>query len=241
MLFEIAAVQIIVIAFFSSLERCFPARRFKKSPRFYLWLGTICVFGVCWLKVVLLAWLAIPFEGLVPIGHLEPVSQGAMFYFAYSFGNYWFHRLKHSNTVLWRYLHLFHHAPRQMETVVAFFRHPLEMVANTVYLLIIGKLLFGANAEAIAIALAIEGCLEVFHHSNLRTPSQFRWIGYIFQIPEMHLLHHEYGLHKYNYGPFIWDAVFGTAKIPNQWDKELGFSFSNNLTRLLLLRLPKRT
>lgn len=123
-----------------------------------------------------------------------------------------------------------------MQTLVAFFRHPLEIMMNTVYLLLIGKLVFGASIEAIALALAIEGCLETFHHANIRISKKFYWIGYIIQLPHMHLVHHEYGLHKYNYSPFCWDAIFGTVAISHKWNKRLGFADSNNIKKYFLLK-----
>lgn len=237
----IALFQAAILVLFALLERAIPARPHKKNKHFYAWLIGISLFGVFWLRVVLYIWLSIDYEGLIPIGSLPPLEQGLLFYIFYSFGNYWLHRWKHSNAWLWKYLHTYHHAPSHMETFVAFFRHPFEMLMNTAYLLLIGKLIFGATPVAVAIALAAEGCLETYHHANIRTPQKLRWLGFIFQIPEMHLVHHQIYLHRYNYGPFLWDTVFGTVKIPEYWDSRLGFPKRDNLTKLFLLTQPQKT
>ena len=68
-----------------------------------------------------------------------------------------------------------------METRLAFFRHPLEIFANTLYLILIGKLIMNVSVEVIMFALAIEGSLEIFHHSNIRLPRYLKFIGYIIQ------------------------------------------------------------
>ena len=56
---------------------------------------------------------------------------------------------------------------------------------------------------------------EFFYHTNVRTP---QWIGYIFQRPEMHRIHHEYQKHAHNYGDIVWwDMLFGTYRNPGDW------------------------
>lgn len=125
-----------------------------------------------------------------------------------------------------------------MDTRVAFFRHPLEIIVNSIYLIIIGKILFNATVVEVAIALMIEGALETFHHSNIKIHKKINFIGYIIQTPAMHLVHHEYKLHRYNYSPFLWDFVFKTAKIPNIDKKKLGFSYSNKVFKILIFKHP---
>lgn len=61
---------------------------------------------------------------------------------------------------------------------------------------IIGSLLvysfLGLNMEAGAIYTLCTALGEFFYHTNIKTP---QWVGYIFQRPEMHLIHHEYEKH----------------------------------------------
>ena len=50
------------------------------------------------------------------------------------------------------------------------------------------------------------GLAELFYHWNVPTPY---WLGYLVQRPESHCVHHEEGLHAYNYGdlPLVGHAV----------------------------------
>lgn len=223
MLYTIACVQIAVFCAFFTLERMYPARIYPYTKNWAHWWVGIGVFALIWLRGVMTAWPGIP---SLSAWSLSGVRDGCLLYLIYSFGNYWIHRFKHTNRFLFRYVHYLHHSPTHMDTRVAFFRHPVEIFFNTLYLILIGKIIVNATFEVIIIALTIEGCLETFHHANIRTPHRFRWMGNIIQLPEMHLVHHEYGLHRYNYTPFLWDFVFGTVYIPAHWDKRLGFANS---------------
>ena len=46
----------------------------------------------------------------------------------------------------------------------------------------------------------------------------------MFQRPEMHRIHHQYGYHQNNYGDIVWwDMLFGTYENPKKWDETCGF------------------
>ncbi len=234
MLSLIAAVQIFVFCSFFFAERVFPNRNHPIPKRFTLWWLCLGLFGLMWLRLMLFIWPSLQ-DGLITIS-APTLVQGFIFYLVYSFGNYWFHRWKHRNSFLWNYFHKLHHSTSHMETRIAFYRHPLEILINTLYLIILGKIVFSLSFEVIAIALAIEGCLEAFHHANIKIPEKFSRLGYLIQLPDMHLVHHEYGLHRYNYAPFLWDSVFGTVKIPKQWDKRLGFARSAQISEFFFFK-----
>ena len=90
---------------------------------------------------------------------------------------------------------------------------------------IIGSLLvytlLGLSLEAGAIYTACTAVGEFFYHTSIKTP---RWIGYFFQRPEMHRLHHQYGRHKNNYGDIVWwDVLFGTYENPTEFLHTCGF------------------
>lgn len=234
MLYTIAFIQVCVFVSFYILERSIPAYNHPVPPRFGLWWLSLGLFALVWLRGLLYVWIDLP-SGLLEL-ELPVLAEGFVFYLIYSFGNYWFHRIKHGNKYLWRFIHRFHHSTSQMETRVAFYRHPAEVLLNTVYLVLLGKLVFGISAEALVIALAIEGCLESFHHANIAIPRRLHWLGYLIQLPGMHLVHHQLGLHRFNYAPFLWDSVFGTVNIPEHWDKRLGLAKSHDIASLFLFR-----
>jgi sterol desaturase/sphingolipid hydroxylase (fatty acid hydroxylase superfamily) len=56
---------------------------------------------------------------------------------------------------------------------------------------------------------------------NVSTP---RWIGYFVQRPEMHRIHHEFGVHEGNYSDLpLWDMLFGTYRNPATVNVDCGF------------------
>jgi sterol desaturase/sphingolipid hydroxylase (fatty acid hydroxylase superfamily) len=75
------------------------------------------------------------------------------------------------------------------------------------------------------VAAALVGYLVAFNgyfqHWNVRTP---QWVGYIFQRPESHCVHHRLGFHYYNFADLsLWDIVFGTFRNPREFRGECGF------------------
>ena len=78
--------------------------------------------------------------------------------------------------------------------------------------------------SARSVAVVYTACTalgEFFYHTNVRTP---RWIGYVFQRPEMHRIHHQHARHENNYGDFAWwDMLFGTWENPRDFVHTCGF------------------
>ena len=65
------------------------------------------------------------------------------------------------------------------------------------------------------------GIAELFYHWNINTP---HCVGYLIQRPESHLVHHQDGLHAYNYADLpLWDIMFGTFRNPREWNERCGF------------------
>lgn len=154
--------------------------------------------------------------------YFSPVVGGVLAYFIATFIFYWWHRWRHESNMLWLYFHQIHHSPRRLEVITSFYKHPGEMVVNS----IIGSLLvysfLGLSIEAGAIYTFCTAIGEFFYHTNMKTP---QWIGYIFQRPEMHRIHHQYGRHKNNYGDIVWwDMLFGTYENPGSWNGKCGFT-----------------
>jgi len=61
----------------------------------------------------------------------------------------------------------------------------------------------------------------------------------ILMRPEAHALHHERGIHAYNYDSSpLWDAVFGTYRNPAGFPEQYGFwdGASTRVTSMLLGR-----
>lgn len=69
-----------------------------------------------------------------------------------------------------------------MEVALIFFKHPLEIVANSLLIYSVAWLL-SLPIEAVAIGLLIEGVIETYHHANINTPKKMRWISLFIQTP----------------------------------------------------------
>jgi sterol desaturase/sphingolipid hydroxylase (fatty acid hydroxylase superfamily) len=165
---------------------------------------------------------------------LGVVGGAVVGYLVMSFFNYWWHRLRHKSNFFWRWFHQLHHSAQRIELITTFYKHPLESLVDSFGALLILYLVVGVSPAAASIALLLAGLLELFFHWNVKTP---HWVGYFVQRPEAHLIHHEEGLHAYNYSDLsIWDIMFGTFRNPRQWDATCGLGAENEqrLTEMLL-------
>jgi sterol desaturase/sphingolipid hydroxylase (fatty acid hydroxylase superfamily) len=178
-------------------------------------LGVVLVAGLSWER-----WLSS--SSLLHLSlHAGPVAGGLIAYFIATFVFYWWHRARHESDFLWRVFHQIHHSPQRIEVITSFYKHPVEMIVNS----IIGSLLvyafLGLSPEAGAVYTLCTALGEFFYHTSVRTP---RWVGWFFQRPEMHRVHHQYGRHRNNYGDIVWwDWLFGTYENPARFEDRCGF------------------
>ncbi|MCH8828177.1 MAG: sterol desaturase family protein [Planctomycetes bacterium] len=142
-------------------------------------------------------------------------------YLAITFLYYWWHRWRHQSALLWRLFHQVHHSPQRIEIITSFYKHPFEILANGLLSSTILYFLVGVSPEVAAYTVLITGLAELFYHWNVPTPY---WLGFIIQRPESHCVHHQDGLHAYNYGDLpIYDMLFGTFRNPRKWQERCGF------------------
>src|SRR5262245_15065015 len=146
---------------------------------------------------------------------------GIVAYFIATFVFYWWHRWHHEYNLFWRGFHQIHHSPQRLEVITSFYKHPGEMIVNSIIGSILVYTILGLTPEAGAIYTMCTALGEFFYHTNVKTP---RWVGFVFQRPEMHRIHHQHGRHKNNYGDITWwDMLFGTYENPKEWVHTCGF------------------
>ena len=134
---------------------------------------------------------------------------------------YWAHRLHHTVPFLWRWVHQLHHSAERVDVFGAAYFHPFEIIEGTVVGIILFNVVLGLSPEAALIAGAWQPLNALFQHGNFKTPV---WLGYFIQRPEAHLVHHERGIHGFNYANLpLWDLVFGTFRNPHDWHAVAGF------------------
>jgi sterol desaturase/sphingolipid hydroxylase (fatty acid hydroxylase superfamily) len=205
------------------LERAAPGWRL---PTVRTWPFRVIVVNAFQLAVVLLA--GISWERWLSarsLFHLQPrlsaTAAGCIAYFVGTFIFYWWHRWRHRIDCLWLAFHQIHHSPRRIEVITSFYKHPAEMVANSIIGSLLCYTLLGLDLRGGAVFTFCCATGEFFYHTNVRTP---HWVGWIFQRPEMHRIHHEYARHQNNYGDITWwDMLFGTYQNPVRFESTCGF------------------
>jgi sterol desaturase/sphingolipid hydroxylase (fatty acid hydroxylase superfamily) len=149
---------------------------------------------------------------------------------------YWVHRLHHTLPFLWRWVHQLHHSAERVDVFGAAYFHPFEILEGTVVGVLFFNVVLGLAPEAALLAALWQPLNGVFQHGNIKTPA---WLGYVIQRPEAHCVHHERGIHGFNYANLpLWDLVFGTFRNPVAWQGTAGFypGASAQTLRMLLGR-----
>ena len=165
---------------------------------------------------------------------LSPAAGGFAAYVIATFVFYWWHRGRHEVDWLWRHFHQIHHSAQRLEVITSFYKHPLEMAANSIIGSVLVYAMLGLTTEAGAVYTLCCALGEFIYHTNCRTP---RWIGYVLQRPEMHRIHHEHGRHRHNYGDIVWwDMMFGTWRNPERWDGRFDPAREERLVDMLRFR-----
>lgn len=146
------------------------------------------------------------------------------------------HRSFHEFHPLWLMGHQLPHSPRRLDIPGSLFFHPVDLILQTIPATIVGVFLLGLDPLAAGIVGYVAAFYGMFQHWNVRTP---RWLGYLIQRPESHGVHHELGVHAFNYSDFpLWDMVMGTFRNPDRFDAEVGFAGDapNRIGAMLLFR-----
>jgi sterol desaturase/sphingolipid hydroxylase (fatty acid hydroxylase superfamily) len=214
-------IVVVTLAFFA-LERIRPGRELPASRGWYaratlmnlMQLALIGAGGLTWNRYF-------RSQSLLPLGNWEsPILEGAFYWFVGTFLFYWWHRLRHANG-FWLFFHQVHHSPTRIELLTSFYKHPVEIAADSIITGFFIYCVFGGTAEAGAWTSFFGAAGEYFYHSNIRTP---RWIGWFLQRPEDHSIHHELGVHDYNFADItLWDRMFGTFKDTDAFARRCGF------------------
>lgn len=196
------------------VESVWPARQY---PTLRWWR----VRGV--IQLVLIGGLATAVPLVLPVEWLKAhrlldgsglglVGGTVVGYLVVSFVSYVWHRATHRFDVLWQGFHQLHHAPSRLDMAGATVFHPFDIAMYMVLSTVTTTLVLGLTPEAAAATSFVAQFYAYFQHLNVRTP---RWLGTLIQRPESHFVHHEKGVHRYNYADLpVWDMIFGTFKNP---------------------------
>jgi sterol desaturase/sphingolipid hydroxylase (fatty acid hydroxylase superfamily) len=208
------------------VERIRPGHNF---PEVKGWLARALAINAFQVAAVYLAGVA---WNTWMVGHrlwtadrLGALAGALLGYLCLTFVFYWWHLWRHRSDFLWRWLHQVHHSAQRLEVLTAFYKNPLEILIDSLLSSVVIYLLIGLSPAAGAGAVLLSGIGELCYHWNVKTPY---WLGFIFQRPESHLIHHQEALHDYNYSDLpLWDIVFGTFRNPREWNERCGLGEKN--------------
>ena len=206
------------------LERGMPATILPKVPG---WLWRAIMLNLCQIAVVIVAgftWNAWLQGNSLLQAHDWPVWIGAFSTYLFStFVFYWWHRIRHESPFWWRVAHQIHHSASRLEILTSFYKHPFEIVVNSILSAVVVYPIMGCSTTQGGYYTILNAIGEMFYHWNIRTP---RWVGHLFQRPESHRIHHQRNRHSKNYSDLpVWDKLFGTFSNPKNGDNIVcGFS-----------------
>ena len=216
------AVPLLFLAMMG-IEALRPARKFPPVRHWRL-VGLACVammgaLGAVAPLLVAPEWLAA--HRLIDLSGLGIAGGAAVGFLVLSLVNYAYHRACHRFGLLWRLFHQIHHSATRVDMAGSSLFHPLDGLAYSITPLLVGTFVLGLDPRAAALTGFIAVFYAFFQHWNVPTP---RWLGVLIQRPESHCVHHQYGVHAFNYSDFpLWDMLFGSFRNPATWEGRAGF------------------
>ena len=211
---------------FFTLERVRPGRELPRSKGWYarsisinlVQLGVTLGIGRIWHEIY-------GSGSLLQLGNWNnPLLEGFVAWFVGTFIFYWWHRLRHANG-FWQVFHQIHHSPSRIEILTSFYKHPIEIAVGALLSAAVIFPLLGCSLMASFWYNFFAATGEFFYHGNYKSP---KWLRYFIQTPELHSIHHQLDVHKYNFSDIpIWDRIFGTYKDTTEFTSRCGFPGCN--------------
>lgn len=211
---------------FFSLERIKPGRELPRSKGWYTRSITINVVQLVITLILGRMWYDIYGESslfnLASWGN--PLLEGLVAWFVGTFVFYWWHRLRHVDG-FWQVFHQIHHSASRIEILTSFYKHPVEITVGAFLSAAIIFPLLGCSLMASFWYNFFAATGEFFYHGNYKSP---KWLRYFIQTPELHSVHHQLDVHKYNFSDIpIWDRIFGTYRDTTEFTPRCGFPRNN--------------
>jgi len=215
-------MTILATGSFLLLERVFPGRLLPNSRGWYvrsisinfIQLGITLATGQLWLSLFTSG-------SIFTISNWNnPFGEGLVGWFVGTFVFYWWHRLRH-RAGFWQVFHQIHHSASRIEILTSFYKHPVEILTNSIITAILLYPILGCSVLATFWYNFFAATGEYFYHANLKSPP---WLRYFIQTPELHSVHHQFEVHSSNYGDIpIWDRLFGTYTDRVSFTERCGF------------------
>jgi sterol desaturase/sphingolipid hydroxylase (fatty acid hydroxylase superfamily) len=215
-----------ITALFLVLERFGPVERKQPRSRLFFNLRWMLVFSTLTALIMGLGfgrilplvrgalggpWLSLGRPDTI-VGY---IGNWLVFFLVFDFFYYWFHRMQHATSLLWRQ-HLLHHTERSLNVSTAQRHHWLEEPLRLLAIGIPSGTLVAVDTSGAPYVAFVLSFWGFFIHSNLRLglgPLSGWLTG-----PQVHRIHHSIDPQHQNHNfaaffPF-WDRLFGTYWSP---------------------------
>ena len=137
-------------------------------------------------------------------------------FLVYDFLYYWFHRILHNITVLWR-VHSVHHSIEELNAVNDY-HHWLEDALRVPLILVPVSLLVRVDATVLIICIMILRFMGQMTHANSKI--SYGFLRYVIAEPRFHRIHHSLEERHFekNFAFMfpMWDVIFGTVYFPGR-------------------------
>ncbi len=150
-------VSLSIIAIYAGLflwETIFPGRQ---QPKMKFWkLRGLTMFAVFFYLSTYLPLLMDQYliqYLLMDLSEVSTLTGALIGVLLYEFGVYFWHRLMHNSTILWRVFHQMHHSVERIDIPSSFYFSPLDMIGFTVLGSLCFALIVGLSPQAITITL----------------------------------------------------------------------------------------
>ena len=206
---------------FLVVERVFPGRELPKARGWYLrallvnliQLGITLATARIWIRLFGVSFFKFSTWNM-------PLAEGFVGWFIGTFFFYRWYVLRHKNG-FWLVFHQVHHSPSRIEVAPSFYKHPLEILSDSVLSAFVLYPLLGCSMMGAFWYNFFAATGEYFYHANISTP---RWLRFLIQTPELHSIHHQFDVHAHNFSDIpLWDRLFGTYKDTTDFAVRCGF------------------
>src|SRR3984893_3617789 len=206
---------------FMVLERIFPGRNLPKAKGWY-WRALLINFSQLGITLATARlWIRVFHGSSFKLSAWNmPLAEGFVGWFIGTFCFYWWHVLRQKNG-FWLIFHQVHHSPSRIEIVTSFYKHPIEAISDAILSALVLYPLLGCSMMGAFWYNFFAATGAHFQPANVRTP---RWLRFFIHTPELHSVHHEYNVHRYNFSDIpLWDRLFGTYKDSVEFSNRCGF------------------
>ena len=207
---------------FLIVERCFPGRELPHAKGWHFRAALINLAQFLIALATARLWSELFGDASVfSLSDWEsPAWEGFAGWFVGTFFFYWWHRLRHAKG-WWLAFHQIHHSPARIELLTSFYKHPVEILADAFLAALVLYPLLGCSLEGALWFNFFAATGEYLYHANVRTAA---WLRYFIQTPELHSVHHQFDVHRCNYGDLpLWDRLFGTYQDATEFVERCGF------------------